>query len=105
MLRPPKKKKLLKSVSAISKRRGRHSQEWYPLDVREERGNEVFLAKAVLKKRKANVTGAEEHNRGRQPDLKGVDVVTVHRQLPAKKNVIDHTDSDRRRDTVVRAHV
>ena len=77
-----------------------YAQERNPGEVDEEAPQERLLAETVLEERKAQVAGAEEHDRRREPDLEGVQVEAVHRELEAEQDVVDERDGDRACDTV-----
>ena len=66
---------------------------------------EALLAQAVLKDGEADIAGAKEYDGRSEPDLERVHVEIVDRELETEQDVVDDTNSHRRRDTVVREHV
>ena len=66
---------------------------------------EALLAQAVLKDGEADVAGAKEYDGSGEPNLERVHVEIVDRELETEQDVVDDTNSHRRRDTVVREHV
>ena len=77
-----------------------YAQERNPGEVDEEAPQERLLAEAVLEEREAEVSGAEEHDCRREPDLETVQVETVDGELPSEQDVVDKRDGDRTCNTV-----
>lgn len=77
-----------------------NAQEWDPHEVLKESPNEISLAKTVLQQSEADVARTEEHNRRRQPDLKTVQIESIHRELKSKEDVVEDTNRNRTGNTV-----
>ena len=69
---------------------------------RERTTHQLLLAQPVLQQRVSQITGAKEHDRRREPDLKAVDVKPVHGELEAEQDVVDDADQHRRRNAIFR---
>ena len=86
-------------------REGKYSQERNPHDVLPEHAQDRRLAEPVLEQGEADVAGAVEDGGAGESDLETVRVEAVDGELEAEQDVVDDTDGDRARDTVVREHV
>ena len=117
--RPPKKKKLqehqdwdMASEGASTHKNGIHIMFWkkaltyrtvvvstQPMQ-RLLDTHDRLLAKAVLQQREADISGPDEHDGGREPDLETVHVEAVDWELPAQDDVVHDTDGDRCGNTI-----